>query len=88
MSSQNEYIEKMKANLDQLDAKIDVLQAKAKEASADAKIEYNQKVDDLRQQRKEGEEWLDKMADASDDAWESLKDGFSEAYKKMKSALS
>jgi uncharacterized coiled-coil DUF342 family protein len=88
MKSQDEYINKMKAKLDQLDAKIDVWKAKADEASSDVKIEYNEKIEELRQERKEGEAWLEKVSDASDDAWESIKDGFESAYERMKKALS
>ncbi len=50
MEEKNEYIKKMKAKLNQIDAMIYEWQAKADEASADAKIEYNKKVNRLRQQ--------------------------------------
>ena len=88
MNTQNEYIDKMKAKLDQLDAKIDQWEAKADEAQADIKIEYQKKVIELKAERREAEEWIDKVSDASEEAWESLKGGFEEAYKKMKRVFS
>ena len=88
MKSQSEHIEKMKAKLDQLDAKIDQYKAKANEANADVKIEYQKKVDNLKVERDEAKEWLNKVSDASEDAWDSLKGGFKEAYEKMKRSIS
>ncbi|PWQ98387.1 coiled coil domain-containing protein [Leucothrix arctica] len=88
MDTQDKHVEKMQAKLDQVDAKIDLWQAKAKEASADSQIEYEKKVEELKSERNEAAEWLDKVADASDDAWDSIKDGFEDAYEKIKKALS
>jgi len=88
MKSRNAYIDKMKAKLGLLDARIDEWKAKSDEATADAKIKYQTKVDELKEEKQEAQAWLEKVSDASEDAWDSLKDGFSEAYKKMKSALS
>ena len=88
MESRNAYIDKMKSKLDLLDARIDEWKAKRDEATADAKIKYQAKVDELKKEKREAQAWLEKVSDASEDAWDSLKDGFSEAYKKMKSALS
>ena len=88
MNSQTEHIEKMKAKLDLLDAKIDQYKAKENEAQAEAKIEYQNKIDDLKNERYEAKEWLTKVSDASEDAWDSLKDGFQDAYEKMKRAIS
>ena len=46
------------------------------------------KVDDLKVERDEAKEWLHKVSDASEDAWDSLKGGFKDAYEKMKRAIS
>ena len=87
MKSQNEYVNKMKTKLDQLDARIALWKAKADEAQADANIENKKVLADLKEQRKEAKEWLDKVSDASEDAWDSLKDGFENAYEKIKRAF-
>ena len=88
MQERNEYINKMKAKLDELDAKIHKWQAKADGLSADAKIEYIKKVSHLRQERDDAEAYLNKVKSASDDSWKSIKEGFESAYEKMKTALS
>ncbi|GAA0402928.1 hypothetical protein GCM10009133_09570 [Cocleimonas flava] len=88
MDTKHAYIKKMKAQLDELEANIGRYQAKADQASADAEIEYKAKVEELKEQRTEAKEWLDKVADASDDAWDSLKDGFTDAYDRMKKVFS
>lgn len=84
MKPQNKHIEKMKDKLDQLDATIDLYTAKANEAKAEVKIEYQKKIIELKAERREAEEWIEKVSDASEEAWGSLKDGFEEAYERMK----
>lgn len=88
MQSQNEYIVKMKAKLDQLDTEIDLWKAKVNKSKAEVKIKYQQKVAELKEERKEAGVWLDNASDTSADAWESVKGGFEEAYEKIKRAFS
>lgn len=47
MSEKDAYVEKMKAKLDEWNAEIDKLQAKAKQAEADAEIQYNDEISAL-----------------------------------------
>ena len=49
------YQDKMKAQLEKLDARIDLLRAEAKEAQADTKIEINDRVEALEEQRDEAQ---------------------------------
>ena len=53
MSEKNQYIEKAKARIAQWDAEIDKMKAKADEAEADAKIEYQKQLSEMRTQRDE-----------------------------------
>lgn len=87
MESREAYKQKMHAKLDQIDAQIDKWQAKRDEASADAKIEYQEKISDLKQKRQEAKDWVNKLSDASEDAWDSVVGGFEDAYKKLSKAL-
>ena len=58
MIDRDAYVEKVKANIDQWNAEIDKLQANAREAQADAKIQYEKQLADMRKQRDEA---LEKM---------------------------
>ena len=53
MSDRTAYIKKMKAKLDEWNADIAKLEAKADGAEADMKIKYNEKIDALKEQREE-----------------------------------
>jgi len=45
------------------------MKAKVDEASADAKIEYQNQLDEVRAQRDQAEAKLKKMREAGDEAW-------------------
>jgi len=51
MSKRDQYIDKIKAKLDQWNAEIDKMKAKVDEAEADTKIEYQQQLDEMRAER-------------------------------------
>ena len=48
MSERDAYVEKMKAKLDEWNAEIDRLEAKARGAEADARLRYNKQIESLR----------------------------------------
>ena len=81
MSKQRDaYVEKCKAQLDQLNAKVDLLQANAKEAGADARIKYEQELDQIREKREATRSKLDELQSASEDAWQDVKAGFERSW--------
>lgn len=81
------YVEKFKAQIDQLNAQIDSLEAKAKEAKADARIKYEQQLDDLREKRDAARSRLDDLHSASGDAWQDLKGGFERSWSAFRDAV-
>jgi len=87
MTEKEQYIEKAKAKLDQWNAEIDRVQAKAKAAEADAKIEYQKQLEEMRVKRDEAEARLKELRDASDDAWTDMKAGFDRAWDSLSSAF-
>lgn len=87
MADKDQYVEKAKARLDQWNADIDKLQAKAAEAQADARIEYEKQITQLRKQRDEAEAKLKEMSAAGEDAWRDMKTGFDKAWDDAASAF-
>jgi len=87
MSERTQYVEKAKARIDQWNADIEKLQAKANEAKADAKIEYEDQLKELRAQRDEAKAKLEEMAEASDSAWDDMKAGFERVWEKASNAF-
>jgi predicted nucleic acid-binding Zn-ribbon protein len=75
MSLKDIYVEKLKAQLDDWSADIDVLEAKAREANAELKTKYHEKVEELKYQRSLAQGKLAEIQDAAEDAWEEIKKG-------------
>jgi len=78
--------EKMEAQMNELDAEIDKLQAQAQQADADARLKVEKELDNLREKRKEAADKLDALREASEDAWEDIKGGLDAAWKSLKNA--
>lgn len=87
MSEKNQYIEKAKARIAQWDAEIDKMKAKTDEAEADAKIEYQKQLDEMRTQRDKANARLTELRNASDDAWEDMMSGFVKAWDDISNAF-
>lgn len=72
MTTKNVYIEKMKSQLDELNAKMNTLDAKAAEAKADARDAYLEEMRKLRHQSKLASAKLDELKAASEDSWDTM----------------
>ena len=88
MSNREAYVKKMKAKLDEWDADIAKIEAKAEYAEANMKIKYNEKIDELKQQRKEATSKLHELQSAGDEAWEDIKTGLDSAWDSLGKAVS
>ena len=87
MTDREEYVEKAKARIDQWNAEIDKMQARMREAEADARIQYQKNLEEMRAQRNQAEEELSKMQKASDQAWDDLQAGFDKSWGEIQSAF-
>jgi uncharacterized coiled-coil DUF342 family protein len=81
------YVQKLKAKMDEWNAEIDKLAAKADQADGEAKIEYHKQVEDLRAKRKGVEDKLAALHQAGEGAWEDLKTGIESAWDSLGNAL-
>ena len=77
------YKEKVQAHLDKLDAQIDEMVAKGKQAEADAKINYNDFIDELQTQRAAAEKRLQELQNSTDEAWSTVQSGFESAWQEL-----
>ncbi len=80
------YQQKMQARLDEWKAEIAKLKAKASGASADVQLDVNKQIKVLERNLEEGKAKLSEIAEASEGAWESIKDGVESAWDSLKSA--
>ncbi|MCJ7685042.1 MAG: hypothetical protein MUO68_12185, partial [Desulfobacteraceae bacterium] len=66
MTVRDEYIKKLKADLDEWKADLDTLEA-------EAEIKHEGHIKELRQKLEEAQQTLTKIHDGSEDTWEDLK---------------
>ena len=95
MKFQDSYKEKMNAQLNEWNAQIDVLEAKAESAGAGLKVKRAEVIRDLRAKQNAasaqmteldqatGEAW-DKVKETADKLWDDLKTGLSAAHSKFR----
>lgn len=88
MNEKELYQQKKQAQLDEWKAEVDKLKAQASGASADAQLELKKQIKALEGKHEEGKTKLAEIADASEDAWESIKEVVESAWDSMKSAFS
>jgi len=86
-SRKEAYKEKFKAQLHEWQAEIDRLKAKAEEAEAEAKIEYQRQIDKLK--KLQGEAWdnFEKLRSASERAWDEMKAEAEKKWVEMNNAI-
>jgi hypothetical protein len=94
MSLKDEYVAKLKAQLDEWNAEIDVLDLRIRKASEDLHSTYEIELTALKIKRDEarvrlaliqasaGEAWQE-LRKGSDEAWDSIKKAVTEARKKF-----
>lgn len=87
MSMKKAYEQKLQSQLDEWNAEIDKLRAKADRAGAESKVEYYKKIEELKSMQEAADNKLTELRDAGDDAWEDLKSGIDSAWDSLGNAL-
>jgi predicted nucleic acid-binding Zn-ribbon protein len=73
MATKEEYLAKLKTQLDSWQVEVNELEAKARDAVDDLKPEIEEQIANLRVKFGEGQVKFDELADATEEAWEELK---------------
>lgn len=94
MSKRDDYIAATKLQLDELNASMSKLEAKAQEVKEDARDKYHEEMRKLRHQSKLAVAKLDDMKAAGEDSWdamvtemEKVRDAFKHSFHYFKSQL-
>lgn len=87
MNEKELYRKKMQAKLDEAKAELDKLRAKAKGAGADRGLRLAEQIKSLENKLEDGKKNLNKLAETSDDAWQSVKEGLDSAWDSLKAGL-
>jgi lipid II:glycine glycyltransferase (peptidoglycan interpeptide bridge formation enzyme) len=87
MINREEYVQKLKTQLDQWNAEAAKWEAKAKTAQATMKQEYEKQLGTLNSRRDEALYQLKLLQGASNDAWQDMMRGADQAWKNMHEAF-
>lgn len=87
MNDKELYRQKRQAQLDEWRAEVSKLKAKVSGHSADTQLDMNRRIKALESKIDEGKAKLSQLADATDDAWDSIKDGVESAWDTLSSAV-
>jgi hypothetical protein len=87
LMNRDAYVQKMKEQLDQWNAEAAKWEAKAKEAQASMKAEYEKQIGMLHSRRDEAMYQLKLLQGASTDAWRDMIKGSDQALKAMQEAF-
>lgn len=83
MPTRDEVIEKLKLQLDTLNAKLGELERKADQASGEAKAEYQQRMQHLREMAAPAQDKLKELRDAGETQWDRLSAEAEKHYKAL-----
>jgi hypothetical protein len=87
MSNRDEYVDKMKTQLDQWNAEIGKWEVKAREAQAEAKVDLDKRIEAVRQQREQAMYQMKLLQGAAGEAWIEMMRGTDEAWARMREAF-
>jgi len=87
MNKREQYIEKLKAQLDEWNAEVAKWEAKTRSAQAGMRIEYEKQLESFRRQRDHGLEQMRMVQAETGDAWIDLVRGADDAWAKMREAF-
>lgn len=87
MSGRDAFVNTMKAKIDEWNADIDKIEAKAKQAAASAQAEYQEMLTELRKRRDEANVKLRELQATNESAWSDMRVGFEKAWTDLAGAF-
>jgi chromosome segregation ATPase len=87
MSDRDVYVEKMKTKIDEWNADLAKLEARSREANADMRLKYDEKIQELKGQRERAEEQMKELQRASEESWKRMRDGMESAWDEINRAF-
>ena len=87
MTTRNEFIRDMKAQLDKADTQLSKLEESAKAAGEEARRNLDSEIRSLREKRDALQTRLEEVKAAGDSAWEELKVGAESAWQAFSAAV-
>ena len=87
MMTRDEYVQKLKSQLDEWNAEVQKWEARSAEVQAEARVEYDRQLATFRQQRDQALAQMREVQSASLDAWQQFARGADEAWARMRESF-
>ncbi len=87
MKTKDQYIDDLSAKLKEWNAQIDLLAAKIEGAAVSEKHKYAEELDALRAKQNEAAEKMKELKEASDSAWETVKESADKIGDELRTGL-
>ncbi|MDO9266155.1 MAG: hypothetical protein Q7U00_03635 [Sulfurimonas sp.] len=84
MSTKGAYKQKIEAQLELVQANLEVLKAKAKNATADVRISYSNEIESLEHNYAKVQSKLGELGEAGEEAWEHLKEDIENSWDSLR----
>ena len=88
IKTKDEYIESLASELKEWSAQIDLLAAKTENAEEDVKLKYAEELNVLRAKQQAAAEKMKELEEASDDAWETVKETADKVWNDLRARFS
>lgn len=85
--TRNEFVAKMKKQLDEVNQRLNELDRKGDDYSREARARLDERINELKSKRDEISGRLDEIGKAGDKAWEDLKTGATSAWNSLQDGL-
>ena len=87
MTARDDYVKKLKEQLDRWNTDISKLEARAKQPLVGMKDAYEKQLQDLRKRRDAMQQKMTEIQKAGDQAWDHLREGADKAWKAMEESF-
>ena len=81
------YQQKVRAQIKEMKAKMQMFEANAEKAGADMRIKYQEKLNDWKSRFKDVEMKLDKLSDTAEENWDDIRSNIDETMKELNSTF-
>lgn len=81
------YKQKAKAQIKEMQAKMQILEASAEKADADMRVKYQKKLGEWKSRFNDIEMKLNELSSSSEDAWDDVRDGIDSAMSELGDAI-
>lgn len=85
--ARQEYQQKVRAELDKLNAQIDEYKAKVNQMQADTAASYHERMEELYAKRDAAQAKLQELQQAGETAWSDIQEGFEKAWNDLTEAF-